>query len=211
MKLLKLAIFGLFLSVALQTSNTAQAALSPFTYTGNNVLMNPVVAGETGTIGNIGNIGRTIISQISGTLPANSLITFTYNFSGDLDFGYLSSTGGYNFTDGGSAFTGFATGNNATGSNAAGFVNGSPSTALAVASAQVDFTNNTATAVIQNNSSGAVDYLNLFVGLVTGSRDLVVSYNVSAVPVPAALPLFGGAILGLMGFSHRRKKALAAA
>ena len=211
MDIKKLIGVGSFVLACTLGGQNANAALSPYTFTGNNVNMGTVSAGDSGVIGNIGSVGRTIISQISGTLPANTLITFTYDFSGDLDFGFLSATGSYSYTDGPNSFTGFASGTNSTGSNSAGFVNGSPSTALAVSSAQVDFTNNTATAIIQNNSSGAVSFLDLFVGLVTGSRNLEISYNVSAVPLPAALPLFGAAIAGLMGFSYRRKKQALAA
>jgi len=192
-------------------SHDARAALSPYTFTGDDVSMGTLSSGQSGVIGSIGNVGNVILSRVSGTLPANTLVTFTYNFSGNLERGSLTSTANYSYIDGGDVFSGFVGDSNLTGSNSAGNINGSPSTALAVASAQVDFSNNTATAIIQNNSSGAVSFLDLFVGFVSGSKNLEISYNVSAVPLPAALPLFASAIAALAGLSYRRKKAAASA
>ena len=184
-------------------SNGAQAA---YDYTGSSVNMGTVSVGDIGTIGNIGNFGPSVVSEISGSLPANSMITFTYSFSGNIASGVLGAFGDYSYDDGADSFSGYATSSNLFGSSAEGLKNGSASTPLAVASAQIDFSSNIATAVIKNVSSGTVDYLNLFVGMISGNKNLQVSYSVSAVPLPAALPLFLAGLAALMGFSHRRKK-----
>lgn len=184
-------------------SNGAEAA---YDYTGSSVDMGTVSVGDTGTIGNIGNFGPLVASNISGSLPSNSMITFTYSFSGNVATGVLGAFGDYDYNTGTDSFSGYASSSNLFGSNSAGIKNGSASTPLAVASAQIDYSNNTATAVIKNISSGTVDYLNMFVGFISGNKNLEVSYSVSAVPLPAALPLFLAGLAALMGFSHRRKK-----
>ncbi len=188
-------------------SHSANAA---YDYTGFSVNMGNLSVGDSGVIGDIGHFGSAIVSQVSGSLPANSMITFTYNFSGNLQTALFGVLGEYNYVDGGNTYEGYASASNLLGVNAVGLTNGLSSTPLAVASAQTDFGTNTATAVIKNVSSGVVDYLNLFVGLVSGSKNLEISYSVSAVPLPAALPLFLSGLAGLMGFSYRRKNKASA-
>jgi hypothetical protein len=146
---------------------------------------------------------NTIKSNIGGTLQSNDKLSLTYTFHGDLQSGILG------------AFADYDTGN--TKGNAfsvapidfnfsSGTKNGSPSTALVVASAQVDTVNNSATAVIKNLSSGVADYSTKFIGLVSGASSYDVALNVSPVPVPAALPLFGGGLFALLGFRRKRKQ-----
>ncbi|MGH1456459.1 MAG: hypothetical protein ACRBDI_06740 [Alphaproteobacteria bacterium] len=198
-------------AVALSMAFGSHSANASYDYTGAFVDMETVSVGDTGVIGNIGHFGSAIVSQVSGSLPSNSMITFTYDFSGDVGFGVLGAFGGYDFDTGSDSYSGYSHASTLFGNSAAGFQNGSLSTPLAVASAQIDFGNNTATAVIKNVSSGVVDYLNLFVGLVSGNKNLEISYSVSAVPLPAALPLFLLGLAGLMGFSYRGKRNAVAA
>ncbi|MGH1402763.1 MAG: VPLPA-CTERM sorting domain-containing protein [Alphaproteobacteria bacterium] len=199
-KLLTLAAF------VIATSLGSQSAMASYDYTGSSVDMGTVSVGDFGVIGDIDHFGATIVSQVAGTLPSNSMITFTYNFSGNIQAGVLGSFAEYDYTDGGDTFTGFSSSSSLFGNSSVGTVNGSTSTPLAVASAQIDFSTNTATAVIKNVSSGTVDFLNLFVGLVGGSQNLEIAYSVSAVPLPAALPLFLSGLAALMGISFRRRK-----
>ncbi|PJB70858.1 MAG: hypothetical protein CO093_06900 [Alphaproteobacteria bacterium CG_4_9_14_3_um_filter_47_13] len=170
--------------------------------------MGTVSIGQTGTI-TADHFGNLILNKITGSLPANGMITFTYNFAGNLVSGFLAAGSSYSYIDGGSDFAGKSVSIAPLGlSSTNGTVDGFPSTALSVASAQIDFDNNTATSTIKNFSSGVVDYVNLFAGLVLGNKNLEIAYSVSAVPLPAALPLFGIGLAALAGFGARKRKKI---
>lgn len=184
----------------LLTSGQALASVTDFS--GNVVNTGQLQRGQSGTITGGGGSGLTT-SSISGSLAANDQVTFSYDFTGNLRAGILGSFASYNTgnTQGSAqAIAPFSI------SSASGTVNGSPSTPLAFSSAQIDFSNNKATAVIQNFSSGVVNYSNQFIGILTGSSAYDVAYSASAVPVPAALPLFGSGILALFGFRRKKKR-----
>jgi hypothetical protein len=175
-------------------------------YSGFNINMGNVAIGQTGTI-DADHLGNLIVNRITGTLPSNSMITFSYNFAGDIDWGALLSGVGYSYTDAGHNYAGYSI-EIPPGpvSFSYGEVDGFPSTALAVASAQIDFSNNKASVIIKNFSSGVANYVSLFLGSVLRNQDLEIAYAVSAVPLPAALPMFALGLGALVGLGARRKR-----
>lgn len=193
------------------TSNNASATVIDFT--GNFVDMTPSPLGidQSGTIYSDGSgYGSAVLSQITGSLPANSMITFSYNFSGTLTSNFLTTSGGYSYSDGGVLYVGNT---NATAPADFGFSasyeDSTPVTALALSSAQIDSAH-TATVIIKNLSAGILNYVTAFMGTVTGNKHFTVAYNVSAVPVPAALPLFGlglGALAAMRARSRKKAKS----
>ncbi len=175
-------------------------------YSGFNIGMGNVSVGQTGTI-HADHLGNLIVNQITGTLPSNSMITFSYGFAGDIDWAALLTSTGYAYTDGGHDYAGYSI-EIPPGpvSFSYGQVDGFPSTALAVASAQIDFSTNTASVIIKNFSAGVANYVNLFLGSVLGNQNLEIAYAVSAVPLPAALPMFALGLGALAGLGARRKR-----
>ncbi len=201
MKIHRLAMAAALALGLLMNAGTASAAFV--------TNMGLVSAGDSGVI-DMSHSGNLIVNSITGSLPSNSMITFSYDFDGNIDFGALSAGGQYAYNTGGSLFEGMTLDTTFSSPVAMGYTDGTPSPALALASAQIDFTGNTATAVIKNLSSGIVHYASLFSGLFSGAKTGTVSYVVSAVPLPAALPLFGLGLGAMAGFGIRRKKKLAA-
>jgi hypothetical protein len=205
---------GKFFTVAIVSvgllvgANKASAAIVDFS--GDDINMGTLAIGQSGTI-SADSLGSLVVNSVQGVLPVNSLLTFTYNFSGNLLAGVLAAGSEYTYTAGGVDFAGSSLSVEPLGLNyASGTENGAPSSALAFSSAQVDFTGNTASAIISNESAGVLDFSSVFVGLVIGDRNLDIAYNVSAVPLPGALPLFGLGLAAMAGYNMRRKKKMAA-
>lgn len=193
-----------FALCALLSPSSASAVV--IDYSGFNIGMGNVSVGQTGTI-HAGHLGNLIVNQITGTLPSNSMITFSYDFAGDIDWAALLTGAGYSYTDGGHNYAGYSI-EIPPGPVSFGYgeVDGFPSTPLAVASAQIDFSANTASVVIKNFSAGVANYVNLFLGSVLRNQSLEIAYAVSAVPLPAALPMFALGLGALAGFGARRKR-----
>ena len=164
----------------------ASAATSPYDITGDLSTAGDYSVTFDNTFGKIVN------ATIEGDLPSNTMVVFTYDFGGDLLSGSiiagLLNSGGETVFDTDSGTT-------APGSNP-----------LLFASAQFNG-DNTATAVIKNLSSETAVISSLVFGVLAGSADTInVTYQVSAVPLPAALPLFGAGLGALAGFGIRRKR-----
>lgn len=192
-----------------------QANAAVVDYTGNFVDMTPtpLEIGQSGTITGSGvGFGNLVLSLITGSLPSNSLITFSYNFAGTILSSSLTASGGYSYNDGGVSSIGYTTASAPGGFGySVSYENFSPVAPLALSSAQID-SPNTATVIIQNLSAGSLSYATAFMGTILGSKNFTVAYNVSAVPIPAALPLFGLGlgVLAAMRARARRKQDLAA-
>ncbi len=183
--------------------DTANAAVD---YTGSFVNMEELSIGQSGTISGGNGFGNAVISQITGYLPSNSMITFSYNFSGTLRGGLLASGGSYSYDDGIDSYEGFTVAMSAGSvSFSGGTVNGAPSDALAFSSAQITGTN-AATTVIENFSGDFLGIMSLFIGAATGSKAYIISYGVSEVPLPAALPMFGMGLVVIAGLRARKKR-----
>lgn len=199
-----LLVAGCVLGFALSSTPSSAAVVN---YSGNFVDMTPtpLEVGQSGTITSTGaGFGNAVLSLITGSLPTNSMITFSYNFAGSLTSSFLSTSGGYSYNDGGVSYQGYTTATAPGGFGfSASYENATPVEALALSSAQID-SPNAATVIIKNLSGGALSYVTAFMGTVMGSKNFTVAYNVSAVPVPAALPLFG---LGLGAIAFMRSRA----
>ncbi len=204
-----LLVAGCVLGFALPSTQSSAAVVN---YSGNFVDMTPtpLEIGQSGTITSGGaGFGNAVLSLITGSLPANSMVTFTYSFAGTLTSNFLSTSGGYSYNDGGVSYQGYTTATAPGGFGfSASYENATPVAALALSSAQIDSTNS-ASVIIKNLSAGALSYVTAFMGTVTGSKNFTVAYNVSAVPVPAALPLFGlglGALAAMRARSRKKEK-----
>jgi hypothetical protein len=209
MKLSRLFVLaGCILSFALPASQASATVVPPVVnYSGNFVDMTPtpLEIGQSGTITSTGaGFGNAVLSLITGSLPSNSMITFSYNFAGTLTSSFLTTSGGYSYVDGGVSHIGYTTATAPGGFGfSASFENASPVAPLALSSAQITGSNS-ASVIIKNLSAGALSYATAFMGTVLGSKNFTVAYNVSAVPIPAALPLFG---LGLGALAFARSRA----
>ena len=196
-------VLGLFVA-----SEKADAAV--VNYSGQTVDMGGVSIGQTGTITSA--YGTSLfVNNIQGLLPSNSIITFTYNFGGDLLSGSLNAGSSYSFLLDGDSYNGGAL-DQAPGDiyYSFGSVNGTPSDSLVMASAQIDAGTDSGMTRITNTSGGVASYASVFTGLITGSGTLTIDYAVTAVPLPAALPLFGAGISALAGFGLWRRKKVSA-
>lgn len=185
--------------VVLFTSGTANAAVvdfgSPTTGGGENIgSVGLIPADQSGTFFTTPSAG---VGIAKGTLADNSKITFTYTFSNTSPFSLLAASGG----------------NSDTPNYASAISNGFSVAAGGVfASANISGQNGSTS--ITNVSGGNIDFSSIFVGLLqlfsNGSGGFVgkINYNVSAVPLPATVLMFGAAIAGMFGFSNlsRRRK-----
>lgn len=197
-------IFSAALSLALFVSAGAQAA-SIF----NSTDLGTLSLGQSGTtnIVNVGGTSSVVHDFVEGAIPANSMITFTYSFAGVSDKGPYSLTGDgtYDYTHGTTPYSGWVHTNSHGGDSWGAKVNGGNS------SEQLAF----ATAALAGNlTGGTVTFNNLSKGLMWFSAEFLgkimngyseASWKVSAVPLPAALPLFGAGLLGLAGLGRFRK------
>lgn len=185
--------------VVLFTSGAANAAVvnygDPITGGGGNIgNVGLIPSGQSGTFFTTPGAG---IGLILGSIADNSKITFDYTFSNSSPISILGSTGG----------------NSGTSTYAAASSTGfSIATGGVFASANISGLNGTTS--ISNTSGGNIDFSSIFVGLLqlfsNGSGGFVgkINYNVSAVPLPATVLMFGAAIAGMFGFSQltRRKR-----
>lgn len=205
-----LLVAGLAFGLSFSATSASAATVD---YTGNFVDMtpSPLAVGQSGEITSTGSFGDLVLSLVTGSLPANSMVTFTYNFAGTLASGLLTTSAGYSYVDGGTSYNGYTTASSPAFTYSVGYENAAPATALAVSSAQISG-DNSATLIIKNLSAGVLTYANSFMGTVLGAKNFTVAYNVSAVPVPAALPLFGLGLgaLAAMRMRARKKQNLAA-
>ncbi len=138
-----------------------------------------------------------IDSTTVGSLESNSMVTFTYSFGGSfghtIEAGLLTASGEYG--------SGTGYGGASASSSGASILDAS---GLALVSA--DITNGIGTATITNLSAGLLEFTNDFFGLIKRDDALYVSYEVSSVPLPAALPMFGLALIALRRFFAKKKK-----
>ncbi len=202
-------------------SSAAFADTTPTNFTGSNVSMGPVHAGQYGSISNL---YQTLFSvppnvvgggSIFGFLPSNLTITFPYSFTG-LIAGNLQGNSQYDYTNGGNHYNGFGSADSQLGSTSKGFKNSVASAPLIFASAGLNVANpgtSHGTVVFSNRSTSFESFESIFTGLLTLRPRAIGSatYAVSTIPLPAALPMFATLLAGMFGFARSRKrKALAA-
>lgn len=175
----------------------------------------------------------TVSDSFSGTLAAGTTVTFTFtvNATGDNNGNKgVSGGGSYAFYENNSVVSsgwasGYSSYNGGTnaydnpsksgsswgGYNDASNYNNWVSLALMLSDANLAADGKSGTVTIANLSNATVNYWASFVSAVSGYVDQTITYSVSSassVPLPAALPLFGSAILGLGLMARRRAKAL---
>ncbi|MBY0407992.1 MAG: hypothetical protein K2Q01_09890, partial [Rickettsiales bacterium] len=184
-------------ALALTVSATAAHA-DVIDFSGSNVNMNAVHVGQSGTITNLYQTLFTLPPNVVGSgnifgfLPSNSMITFSYTFTGLVD-GVLEGNTNYSYNNG-NLFEGSAYANSQTGfAGSQGFINGVSSAPLAFAAANLNVVNpgtSTGTVRFWNTSDAFSQFSSLFSGLLTASPRGVGSatYAVSSIPLPAALP-----------------------
>ncbi|MFP4097373.1 MAG: VPLPA-CTERM sorting domain-containing protein [Alphaproteobacteria bacterium] len=180
---------------------------APVDYTGSLVDMGVLQEGQYGSITGQGRTSKTAVSAIFGLLPTQNTLTLNYSFEGDIRHALLGAGGGYTKKISGNVYNGLAAVHSAGG--VAFSYNGRQidrvsSTPLALTAAQIRPDNN-ATVVIINRSSAQLKVISFLSAFLNGSSSYDVQYNVSAVPVPAALPMFGFGLAALAALRQRKK------
>lgn len=173
----------------------------------------------------------TVSDDFSGTLAAGTTVTFTFTVnatgenngnkgvSGGGSYAFYESNGvvsnnwaaGYDSYNGGTnayenpSKSGSSWGGYNDASNSNTWVNA----ALMLSDANLAADGKSGTVTIANLSDATVNYWVRFVSAVSGYIDQSITYSVTSVvstPLPAALPLFGAAILGFGLLGRRRTK-----
>ncbi len=167
---------------------TASAATVDFSDASVYLNMGALDYGQSGTITGHGGgtpyynwFAANVKIAVGGTLPSNSMVTFSYNF--DTSVGPLFDTSNLAV----SAF------------NNSGVFVGTPSNLqpdIIFVSADLNKIDGTGTTFINNLSDEMVTFTSSFAGAVRSQYPdrhdaYTISYEVSPVPLPAALPLFG--------------------
>jgi hypothetical protein len=179
-------------------------------YSGSNVNMGTVVAGQSGAITNNFSgfsFGGGVLGSNNayGFLPTNTQITFSYSFSPATAGGNLMGYGSYDYIQSSVHYNGSSNSETSTGTTTVGYTNGIASSPLVFATANLSSLSGTTT--ITNLSSGIAQFQSLFYGLLSSTNGISsLTYNVSSVPLPAALPMFGALIASMFGFRHFRKQ-----
>ncbi|NBO19143.1 MAG: hypothetical protein EBV03_07970 [Proteobacteria bacterium] len=210
-------ISALIAGAALVVATFGTANADEVNFSGSSVNMGSVAVGQFGTITNIYQTLFTLPPHVVGSgeafgfLPHNAKITFTYTLNGLLD-GQLQGYSAYDHILGGNHYQGSAIADSDGSASASGTINGGASSPLVFASANLSVGNPSVGTVVMTNVSGAfASFQTLFFGILAafpvGSG--VINYNVSQVPLPAALPMFGALLAGMFGVSRRRKQVAA--
>ena len=216
---------SLIASVAFFAVSASSAFAGPCdapNYCGSNVDMGQVAVGQSGTITNIYSALFSLPPNVIGSgvtyglLPTNAQITFNYSFTG-LTGGQLTSYSNYNYTNAGNLYQGSSTGDSFSGNNAVGTTNGIASAPLVLATANLNVVNpgnSTGTVRITNLTNTFQQFQSAFFGALSQFPAGVgtITYNVSSVPLPAALPMFTALLASVFGFArfNRNRKAVAA-
>jgi len=194
---------------------TAEAQADIVNFTGTNKNMGTVQSGQTGTLFNnytlitipfTGGL-KAAASRAFGVLPSASKITFTYSLASLTNVTYLRDSANYSYIQGGDLFAGNAADSTATPATATGTINAGASAPLVFATANI--AGNVGTTTISNYSGGFANFSTLFAGFLRGNPTL--TYAVSSVPLPAALPMFSALFAGMFAFARKRRNAAALA
>ena len=192
----------------------AQAASVNFY--GDNDDMGLVYVGQHGTIINLvdESHGKVIVGSGEGWLPAHSEITFSYTFSNGVH-GYLEDEVSYYQKVGKLKYYAYSSNDDDDYSYVYNTQTHKktdvPSPVLATA--DIDPSGKHGQTTIINNSDVKVEFSSYFVAFfkeICGSgdfnkRDVIVTYQVSSVPLPGALPMFAMALAGILFLKGRKK------
>ncbi len=204
-KALQGAVFS-FLLIAAATGATRAATVD---FTGNNYNMGLVADGQTGVIKTT---SFPLYNFVTGLLPSETQITFSYAFRGGVGqkgkLGALATylDDGYRYTigsDGSKIKTNLLKGVIAN-------VSGADLPVTIATDFYVDPNDKKksyGTITIVNMSAVTANFASFFKSFIPFKKGHIeVTYAVSAVPLPAALPLFGIGLAGLAGFARSRKR-----
>lgn len=206
---------GIALAAALVSTS---ASADEVNFSGSSVNMGTVAVGQYGTISNIYQTLFTLPPNVIGSgdaygfLPKNAKITFTYNIAGLID-GKVQGYGSYNYNQAGNSYMGSAIADSTGYSYHEGSINGGASTPLVTAAANLTYGNpSIGTVVVTNTSDSLAQFQSLFFGILNGASlsSGFINYVVSAVPLPAALPMFGAMLASVFGVARFRRKRVAA-
>ncbi len=171
----------------------------------NDEYTNTMEVGQSGTI-NFGSISfpwnGSAEYTISAAIPQNSMITFTYNTSGFVPDMGSATAQAQSFTTEDSVY--------AMATPSEGSFSFDTLASLAYVSAQfVDGDSSIAQHVFKNLSENSIWITSFMEQLYAmgNTAGLSVSYDVSAVPVPAALPMFAIGLAAMIGLRRKKKAA----
>ncbi len=204
--------FLVLASLILSLASPAQASIIDFPDGGFDINMGTVQAGQHGRItseGDFSNFDTLILME--GDMPTNTKITFSYTSNVPFDVinaGWpefmstcIRAEGKYSGRIGNVEYYGEARHTNDY-NDANSDTQIVDSRALVFAAA--NFTDSQhAVMEIVNKSPLTAHFQSII--LQYGRNSGLITYNVSAVPLPAALPLFGAGLLGLVGIRKSRK------
>ncbi len=200
------------IAVLLASAIPYAAHASIINFSGVDADLGTVAVGQSGSVANNLGTGSSffVFSYGSGSdygfLPPDSEITLTYNLTG-MEAGGLTGYGSYNYSLNNNIYNGSDTVNTTGGSSTpVGTTNGAVSVPLVLASANLNQLDTTGTVNIVNLSSNLAQFQSALSGVFLSGRVVSVNYEVSAVPLPASLPMFAVAILGLLGIAVSRKR-----
>jgi len=205
--LLTLAAFILF-------AGSMQSNAATIDFTGFNYNMGTVVAGNNGAIAtnDLSNPHGVFYDYAEGVLPSNTKITFTFNTDPSIYSRYQ-----YSFAEGVSQnaddtyiYRSWAASDGWFMNEKAGkdgvFAPTAPTFGLQT-TASLSSDKTIATVTVTNLSEVAANFKSYLFSPSSSISGLIsTTYNVSAVPLPAALPLFGLALAGMAGYSRKKKK-----
>ncbi|MDE1900881.1 MAG: hypothetical protein KGI37_04445 [Alphaproteobacteria bacterium] len=177
------------------------ARASTVDYTGTQYDAGTVSAGQSGTISTTTSTqnGITMHDLLSGYLPADSEIIFTYTLPSTLQ----ADTSLYAYAaQGQHNASATATVTQGHGSS----VSSSSNSLIVLASANFDSKKSGTTTIINNSSTAA--FFSSVLESAANYKNLIVTYTVqslAAVPLPGSMVLFAAALVALFGFAYRQK------
>lgn len=190
MKLIRAIIVFAFFAIS---SSSSHAAI--LSYSKNVGLLND---GDFGKYQNFYQGENYVSETLSGSLAKNSILTITYTLTDALQTSVTASAFKlFSWLSYGSDYD--------DGSGIDHSSNGTNNPLLTTVANVID--PNHGSVVISNLTAKKVGFVSLIVSHLYGdSSSIITSYEVTSVPLPAALPLFGLGIAALAGARVRRKK-----
>jgi len=167
-------------------------------YTGTDYMVGTVADGQSGKVSTT-LIGTTVHDFISGYLPSDSEIVFTYTAKAPLTAGTDLYAYGKQGSHSSTATAEVTSGGGTSSSS-------SSNSSIIVASAFLTGSKTGTTTIINNSSTSA-----FFISMLESASKyggLVVAYTVSslaAVPLPAALPMFALVLVAMVAFGYKQK------
>lgn len=218
----------LFAAVAISGVFASSVSYAGPDFSGSNNNMGFLSIGNSGTITNIYQglysiPPNEVASSINyGYIPRNSQINFTYHLTSGIIGGATSATSNYNYVNNGNQYNGSSVNVSGQAPIQGGFVNGVAGVSQVFASAYYTPGQNlsaTGSTRISNYTQRTLEnplgyqYFSstLFAVLLSNPQATgYITYAVTSLPLPAALPMLATAVAGLFGFARKQRKVVAA-